>query len=126
MGSFRNRLLALIIGLCVLIGALYLTPGSSVSTASLRRYRSIDPIKKALGIVWLLLGPIALYFLVKTAIYEIARNPIPSTRIQWSTFVIIFIPIAIGLVIFGYYALKGEYNADGDTISPRAPDITID
>ena len=99
----------LIVGLCVLIGALYLVPRSSAGTASVRRYRSFDPIKRALGAVWMLLGPIALFYLVKTAISEIARNPIPSTRIHWSTFVIIFIPIAIGLVIFGYYAIKGEY-----------------
>lgn len=88
----------LVIGLCAIIGALYI-----------RSSRALDPLKKGLGIVWILLGPASLYFLVKTAISEIALNPIVSTRILWSTFVIIFIPIAVGLVIFGYYALKGEY-----------------
>lgn len=69
----------------------------------------MNAIKKALGIVWILLGPATLFFLIKTAASEIARNPLPSTKVQWSIFVIIFIPIAVGLVLFGYYALKGEY-----------------
>jgi len=106
----------LIIGLCLVIGAIYIQ-GS----------RLIDVIKRALGVVWMLLGPVALFFLVKTALSEIARNPAPSTKVQWSTFVIIFIPIAVGLVIFGYYALTGEYTAEeGRTLSSGAPDITID
>jgi len=88
----------LIIGLCVIIGAIYI-----------QGRRVFDPIKRALGVVWMLLGPVALFYLVKTAVSEIARNPITSTRVQWGAFVIIFIPIAIGLVIFGYYGLKGEY-----------------
>jgi MFS family permease len=104
---------ALVIGLCVIIGAIYI-----------QGRRILDPVKRALGIVWILLGPVALYFLVKTALSEIGRNPIPGTKIQWSTFVVIFIPIAVGLVLFGYYALKGEYNAEEYT--PEAVDITID
>jgi hypothetical protein len=74
----------------------------------------MNSLKKALGIVWILLGPVALFYLVKTAFSEISSNPLPSTKIQWSTFVIIFIPIAAGLVLFGYYALKGEYNSSAD------------
>ncbi len=69
----------------------------------------MNSIKKALGILWILLGPVTLFYLVRTAAAEIAKNPLPSTKVQWSIFVIIFIPIAIGLVLFGYYALKGEY-----------------
>jgi len=127
----------LVIGLCVIIGAIYLNVRQSDASDNVSRLpeksnvgfggrRILDPLKKAFGVVWILLGPVALYFLVKTAISEIARNPIPSTRIQWCTFVIIFIPIAVGLVLFGYYALKGEYQSDDDAISSGAIDITID
>jgi hypothetical protein len=70
----------------------------------------MNTIKKWLGIVWILLGPVAIYYLIKTASAEIAKDGSPNTIIQWSVFVIIFIPIAIGMVIFGYYALKGEYD----------------
>jgi predicted Na+-dependent transporter len=70
----------------------------------------MNNIKRWLGIVWLLLGPVAIYFLIKTAAGEIAKKPVLDTKIQWAVFVIVFIPIAIGMVIFGYYAIKGEYD----------------
>jgi predicted Na+-dependent transporter len=70
----------------------------------------MNTIKRWLGIVWLLLGPVAIYFLIKTAAEEIAKKPVLDTKIQWAVFVIVFIPIAIGMVIFGYYAIKGEYD----------------
>ena len=60
--------------------------------------------------IWMLLGPFAIYYLVKTAASEIAKKPLIDTKIQWGVFVVIFIPIAIGIMIFGYYALKGEYD----------------
>jgi Ni,Fe-hydrogenase I cytochrome b subunit len=69
----------------------------------------MNALKKYLGIVWIALGPAALFFLIRTAIAEISRNPALNTAIQWGIFVLIFIPIAIGLVLFGYYAWKGEY-----------------
>jgi hypothetical protein len=34
-----------------------------------------------------------------------------DTKIQWSVFIIVFLPIVIGIIIFGYYALKGEYDS---------------
>jgi hypothetical protein len=70
----------------------------------------MNQIKKWLGIVWMLLGPIAIFYLIKTAAGEIAKDPGTNTLVQWFVFVIIFIPIAIGMVIFGYYAFKGEYD----------------
>jgi len=70
----------------------------------------MNAIKKYLGIVWMLLGPVAVYYLIKTAASEIAKKPVIDTKIQWAVFIIVFVPIAIGMVIFGYYALKGEYD----------------
>ena len=69
----------------------------------------MNALKKAMGIIWILLGPVAIYYLVKTALSEIAKKPHIDTKIQWVVFVVVFIPIAIGMIIFGYYALKGEY-----------------
>jgi predicted Na+-dependent transporter len=70
----------------------------------------MNNIKRWLGIVWMLLGPVAIYFLIKTAAEEIAKKPVLDTKIQWAVFVIVFLPIAIGMIIFGYYAIKGEYD----------------
>lgn len=58
----------------------------------------------------MILGPVTIFYLLKTAAAEIARKPNIDTKIQWAVFVVIFIPIAIGMVIFGYYAFKGEYD----------------
>jgi hypothetical protein len=66
-------------------------------------------IKKYLGIVWILLGPVALYYLIKTAMQQIAQHPVIDTKIQWGVFIVVFFPIAIGLIIFGWYAWKEEY-----------------
>jgi predicted Na+-dependent transporter len=70
----------------------------------------MNNIKRWLGVVWMLMGPIAIFYLIKTAANEIAKKPVIDTKIQWAVFVIVFIPIAIGIVIFGYYAFKGEYD----------------
>ena len=56
------------------------------------------------------MGPAAIFYLIKTASEEIAKKPVIDTKIQWIVFVVVFIPIAIGLMIFGWYALKGEYD----------------
>ena len=70
----------------------------------------MNAIKKLAGILWIIAGPLAIYYLVKTGASEIAKKPIIDTKIQWGVFIVVFIPIAIGIMIFGYYALKGEYD----------------
>ncbi|MEJ0102520.1 MAG: DUF6814 family protein [Bacteroidota bacterium] len=70
----------------------------------------MNTIKKIAGIIWIVAGPLAIYYLIKTAAGEISKKPVIDTKIQWGIFIGIFIPIAIGFMIFGYYALKGEYN----------------
>lgn len=70
----------------------------------------MNTIKRLAGILWITLGPVCMFYLVKTAAAEISRNPVLDTRIQWIVFVLIFLPIAVGMVVFGYYALRGEYD----------------
>ena len=70
----------------------------------------MNTIKKYAGILWIIMGPLAVYYLIKTAAAEITKKPLIDTKIQWVVFVIIFIPIAIGLMIFGWLALKGDYD----------------
>jgi hypothetical protein len=80
----------------------------------------MNQLKRYLGILWIILAPVAIYYLVKTAASEIAAKPVIDTKIQWGVFVIIFIPIAFGLALFGYFALKGEY----DHLPERSDEIS--
>lgn len=70
----------------------------------------MNTIKRYAGLLWIIMGPAAIFYLIKTAAEEIAKKPVIDTKIQWIVFVGIFIPIAIGLMIFGWYAFKGEYD----------------
>jgi purine-cytosine permease-like protein len=70
----------------------------------------MNNIKRFAGILWILISPIGIYYLIATAISEIQKKPLVDTKIQWIVFIVIFIPVAIGLMIFGFYALKGEYD----------------
>ena len=67
-------------------------------------------LKRYAGLLWIIMGPLAIFYLIKTAAEEIAKKPVIDTKIQWIVFVVIFIPIAIGLMMFGWDALKGEYD----------------
>lgn len=71
----------------------------------------MSTLKKFLGAVWLLLGPVVIYFLVQGAITHIdpAGTKDINNPVIWVIIITIFTPIAVGLMIFGYYALKGEY-----------------
>lgn len=74
----------------------------------------MQQLKKWLGLLWMALGPLTIYFLIAMAASEIKAKPHIDTKIQWGIFVIIFIPIAIGISIFGYYAFTNEYGKDID------------
>ncbi len=69
-------------------------------------------LKKIAGFIWIVLGPLAVFFLIRTAWREIAIKPSADTWIQWGVFVLVFLPIAFGLSLFGYYAVKGEYDKE--------------
>ena len=80
----------------------------------------MNTLKRIAGVLWVIAGPLAIYYLVKTAVDEINKKPVIDTKIQWAVFVIVFIPIAIGIIIFGFYAIKGEY----DQLPSSSSDIT--
>ena len=72
----------------------------------------MNVLKRALGLLWLILAPAVIYFLVDRAIVHI--DPVGKKDINnpviWIIIIAIFTPIAIGLMIFGWYAWKGEYD----------------
>jgi hypothetical protein len=76
----------------------------------------MDKLKRYLGIGWMFIGPVLFIMLLISAINNInsevkgdISNPIP-----WIIILAIFLPIAIGLSIFGWYALKGYYDRMDD------------
>lgn len=75
-------------------------------------------LKRILGIVWILLAPVSLVMMTMQMIEKvsIAESGIDrmNTALQWGIILFIFIPVAIGLLIFGLYSVKGEYD-DVDT-----------
>ena len=59
----------------------------------------------------MLLAPVIIFFLVKSAVHNIGNGTKDINQpIPWIIIITIFTPIAIGLMIFGYYAMKGEYD----------------
>ena len=72
----------------------------------------MNAIKKYLGIIWIILAPVVIYFLVSSAIEHIdtKKSAQINNPVIWIIIIAIFTPIAIGLLIFGWYALKGEYD----------------
>jgi len=70
----------------------------------------MNQVKRILGIVWIVIAPVAIYYLISTGMHEMEKKPVIDTKIQWLVFIIVFIPIAIGLILFGVFALKGEYD----------------
>jgi len=50
------------------------------------------------------------------AIHEFSTLPaekLQEARVFWIVIILIFIPIALGFTIFGWYAIKGEYDRVG-------------
>jgi purine-cytosine permease-like protein len=70
--------------------------------------------------MWMVLGPAAVFYLVKMVVgllSALKARSVPAaeyynTMLQWGIMIIIFIPICTGLVIFGWYAFKGEFSND--------------
>lgn len=73
----------------------------------------MNAIKKYLGIIWMLLAPAIVGFLFWQAADKISKaNEATKSNVtlQWVIILIVFIPICLGLLIFGYYSIKGEYD----------------
>lgn len=71
----------------------------------------MNAVKKIMGIAWILIAPVIIYFLVTGAVHNIGEGTKDINKpIPWVIIIAIFTPIAVGLMIFGYYALKGEYD----------------
>jgi hypothetical protein len=71
----------------------------------------MNRIKKFLGVVWMLLGPAAIVFLIWQAGKKLTlATATTNDWLQWCIIIFIFTPVAIGMVIFGWYAWNNEYD----------------
>lgn len=70
-------------------------------------------IRKIAGLLWIAIGVAAFGLMLYRASVEFGKNPSLDTRIFWFTIVPVFTPIMIGLGLFGWYALRGEYDRKG-------------
>ena len=71
----------------------------------------MNTIKKLSGIVWIVLAFAAIWFLFSRAGAELsAANVKPDKKIFWYSILPVYTPLMLGLALFGYYALKGDYD----------------
>ena len=71
----------------------------------------MNQLKKIMGFVWMIIAPAIISFLISGAVNNIGNGSKDINKpIPWVIIITIFTPIAVGLMIFGYYAIKGEYD----------------
>jgi hypothetical protein len=73
-------------------------------------------IKKVVGFLCMLLAPVAAYLLTSEGLKKIAAaapDAKTNATTQWSILILIFLPVMAGLLIFGWYAVKGEFEEVG-------------
>ena len=72
----------------------------------------MNAIKKYLGIIWIAAGPLLVAFMFWQAYEKVSvasEAAKTNTILQWIIILIVFIPVCIGLMIFGWYAWNNEY-----------------
>ena len=71
----------------------------------------MNAIKKFSGIVWIVLSLAAIWFLFSRASHELSAVDVkPDKKIFWYSILPVYVPLMLGLTLFGWYALKGEYD----------------
>ncbi len=72
----------------------------------------MNVFKRYFGLILLIIAPLVIYELVTGAIANIdtAGKKDINNPVIWIIIIAIFTPIAFGLVIFGWYAFRGEYD----------------
>ncbi len=73
----------------------------------------MNALKRILGILWMALAPAIVAFLAWQASDKISHATTltkSNVTLQWVIILFIFLPICVGLLIFGYYSLKGYYD----------------
>ena len=74
--------------------------------------RKFNVFKRYFGLILLFIAPFVIYELIAGAVQHIdsKKTGLINSPVNWIVIIAIFIPIAVGLVIFGWYAFRGEYD----------------
>jgi hypothetical protein len=71
----------------------------------------MNTLRKYAGLLWIFLGLFAGYYLIISQAIPKFESPKPEDLIPAIIYAFILAPIIVGgLVVFGFYALKGEYD----------------
>lgn len=71
----------------------------------------MDFIRRILGIIWILIGLWAGYYLVISQAIPKFESNAPEDMVPAIIYTFILAPIIVGgMFMFGWYAIKGEYN----------------
>jgi hypothetical protein len=72
----------------------------------------MNAFKRYFGLLFLIIAPFVIYELISGALANIdtAGKKDINNPVIWIIIIAIFTPIAIGLIIFGWYAFRGEYD----------------
>ncbi len=71
----------------------------------------MNQIRKYMGLVWIALAQVAGYYQIVSQAIPKFESPKPEDRIPAIIYAFILTPIIVGgLLVFGYYALIGEYD----------------
>ena len=74
----------------------------------------MNTLKRIAGLCWIVLAFAAIAFLFSRAGAELTADKVtPDKKIFWYTILPVYTPLMLGLALFGYYALKGEYDGVG-------------
>ncbi|GAA4740083.1 DUF6814 family protein [Flavisolibacter ginsenosidimutans] len=73
----------------------------------------MNGLKRYLGVLWIVVGIAAIALLIYSAATNInaAKGDI-GKPIPWIIIITVFTPISLGLIVFGWYAVKGEYDGE--------------
>lgn len=73
----------------------------------------MNTIRKVMGIFWIVLALLAGYYLIVSQAIPKFESGKPEDKIPAIIYAFILTPIIVfGLIIFGYYALSGEYDLE--------------
>lgn len=72
----------------------------------------MNRIKRIMGLLWIIIAPAVIYFLIMGAVQNVSSSGTKDINkpVPWIIIISIFTPIAVGLMVFGYYAFRGEYD----------------